>query len=137
MDISEHIDALRQQGSLLADAAERSGLDAAIPPCPAWQVKDLLRHTGYIHRWAARHITECPDAVLDGPSEEDILRGGAADPDLLAWFRASARPGSPGRSTRCASGAVGCRWTGAGSDIAATIPGKASMAREESILMRW
>jgi uncharacterized protein (TIGR03083 family) len=88
MDISEHIDALRQQGNLLADAAERSGLDAAIPPCPAWQVKDLLRHTGYIHRWAARHITECPDAVLDGPSEAAILRGGAADPDLLAWFRA-------------------------------------------------
>ena len=88
MDINEHIDALRQQGNLLAAAAERSGLDASIPPCPSWQVKDLLRHTGYIHRWAARHITECPDTVLDGPSEEDILRGGAADPDLLAWFRA-------------------------------------------------
>jgi uncharacterized protein (TIGR03083 family) len=70
MDINEHIDALRQQGNLLADAAERAGLDASIPPCPSWQVKDLLRHTGYIHRWAARHITECPD------------------PDLLAWFRA-------------------------------------------------
>jgi uncharacterized protein (TIGR03083 family) len=87
MDINEHIDALRHQGTLLADAAERAGLDAAIPPCPAWQVKDLLRHTGYIHRWAAKHITDCPDTVLDGPPEEDILRGGAADPDLLAWFR--------------------------------------------------
>ena len=88
MEITEHIDALRHQGNLLADGAERVGLDAAVPPCPAWQVKDLLRHTGYIHRWAARHITECPDTVLDGPAEEDILRGGAADPDLLAWFRA-------------------------------------------------
>jgi uncharacterized protein (TIGR03083 family) len=88
MDINEHIDALRHHGNLLADAAERAGLDAAVPPCPAWQVKDLLRHTGYIHRWAARHITECPDTVLDGPPEQDILRGGAADPDLLAWFRA-------------------------------------------------
>jgi len=88
MDINEHIDALRHQGTLLADAAERAGLDAAIPPCPSWQVKDLLRHTGYIHRWAAKHITDCPDTVLDGPPEEDILRGGAADPDLLAWFRA-------------------------------------------------
>jgi uncharacterized protein (TIGR03083 family) len=88
MDINEHIDALRNQGTLLADAAERAGLDAAIPPCPAWQVKDLLRHTSYIHRWAAKHITDCPDTVLDGPPEEAILRGGAADPDLLAWFRA-------------------------------------------------
>src|SRR6516164_212490 len=88
MEITEHIDALRCQGDLLADAATRAGLDASVPTCPSWQVKDLLRHTGYIHRWAARHITECPDAVLDGPPEEDILRGGAADPDLLAWFRA-------------------------------------------------
>ena len=88
MEIAEHIDAVRSQGDLLAAAAERAGLDASIPPCPSWRVKDLLRHTGYIHRWAARHITECPDTVLDGPSEADILRAGAADPDLLAWFRA-------------------------------------------------
>lgn len=88
MEIAEHIDALRRQGGLLADAAERAGLGAAVPPCSPWLVKDLLRHIGYIHRWAARHITECPDTVLDGPSEPDILRGGAADEDLLAWFRA-------------------------------------------------
>jgi uncharacterized protein (TIGR03083 family) len=88
MEITEHIDSLRQQGNLLADAADRAGLDAAVPPCEPWHVKDLLRHTGYIHRWAARHITECPDTVLDGPPEADILRGGAADPELLAWFRA-------------------------------------------------
>jgi uncharacterized protein (TIGR03083 family) len=88
MEVAEHIDALRRQGDLLAQAAARSGLDAAVPACPAWRVKDLLRHTGFIHRWAARHITECPDTVLHGPPEADILRGGAADPDLLAWFRA-------------------------------------------------
>jgi len=87
MEIAEHIDALRHHGDLLAGAAEQAGLDAPVPPCAPWQVKDLLRHTGYIHRWAARHIAECPDTVLDGPSEADILCGGAADPDLLAWFR--------------------------------------------------
>jgi uncharacterized protein (TIGR03083 family) len=86
VEIAEHIDALRRQGDLLAAAAARSGLDASIPPCPPWQVKDLLRHIGYIHRWAARHITECPDTMLDGPPEADILRGGAPDPDLVAWF---------------------------------------------------
>jgi uncharacterized protein (TIGR03083 family) len=86
--IAEHIDALRQHGTLLADAAERAGLDAPVPPCPPWQVKDLLRHTGYIHRWAARHIAERPAAVLDGPQEEEILKSGADDPALLSWFRA-------------------------------------------------
>jgi uncharacterized protein (TIGR03083 family) len=87
MEIAEHVDALRRQGEWLADAAERAGLDATVPPCAPWQVKDLLRHTGYVHRWAARHITECPDQVLDGPPEEEILRGGADDAGLLAWFR--------------------------------------------------
>ena len=87
MEIAEHIDALRGQGESLADAAERAGLGTAVPPCTPWQVKDLLRHTGYVHRWAARNITECPDLLIDGPSEEEILRGGTDDAGLLAWFR--------------------------------------------------
>jgi len=86
--IAEHLDALRCQGELMAAAADRAGLAAVVPPCPAWQVKDLLRHTGYIHRWAARHITERPGEVIDGPPEDEILRGGTADEDLLDWFRA-------------------------------------------------
>jgi uncharacterized protein (TIGR03083 family) len=88
METGEHIDVLRRQGELLADAAGRAGLNASVPPCPSWQVKDVLRHTGFVHRWAARHITERPNTVLDGPSEEEILRGGATDAELLAWFRA-------------------------------------------------
>ena len=87
MEIAEHVKALRREGEWLADAAERAGLDATVPPCAPWQVKDLLRHTGYVHRWAARHITERPDQIIDSPSEEEILRGGADDAGLLAWFR--------------------------------------------------
>jgi hypothetical protein len=77
VEIPDHIDALRRQGGLLAAAAERAGLDAHVPPCPTWQVKDRLRH-------AARHIIECPEAVIDGPSEEEILRTGATDDELLS-----------------------------------------------------
>ena len=87
MEIAEHVNALRREGEWLADAAERAGLGASVPPCAPWQVKDLLRHTGYVHRWAARHINECPDQIIDGPSEEEILSGGADDARLLAWFR--------------------------------------------------
>jgi uncharacterized protein (TIGR03083 family) len=88
MEITEHVDALRRHGCLLADAAERAGLDEAVPPCSPWLVKDLLRHTGYIHRWAARHITERAASIIDGPPEADILRAGVPDPELLDWFRA-------------------------------------------------
>ncbi|HEX6525534.1 MAG TPA: maleylpyruvate isomerase family mycothiol-dependent enzyme [Streptosporangiaceae bacterium] len=88
MEIAEHIAALRQHGESLAAAADRAGLGAPVPACAPWLVKDLLRHTGYVHRWAARHITECPERVLDGPPEAEILDGGAPDDELLAWFRA-------------------------------------------------
>jgi uncharacterized protein (TIGR03083 family) len=88
VEIAEHIDALREQGSALAAAASRAGLDATVPPCPPWLVKDLLRHTGYVHRWAARHIAECPPSVLDGPAEDEILLNGAPDAELIDWFLA-------------------------------------------------
>jgi uncharacterized protein (TIGR03083 family) len=88
VEITDHIEALREQGGLLADAAERAGLDAAVPTCPPWLTKDLLRHTGYVHRWAAQHITELAPSVLDGAPEAEILTGGAPDPELMAWFRA-------------------------------------------------
>ncbi|MBV9208073.1 MAG: maleylpyruvate isomerase family mycothiol-dependent enzyme [Actinobacteria bacterium] len=88
MEIAEHIDALRCQGQLMAEAAGRAGLGAAVPPCAPWLVRDLLRHTGYVHRWAARHIAERPGTVIDGPPEAEILNGGPPDPELLAWFRA-------------------------------------------------
>jgi uncharacterized protein (TIGR03083 family) len=88
MEIAEHVEAVRREGGLLADAAERAGLDAAVPPCAPWHVKDLLRHTGYVHRWATRHLAERPERVLDGPGEAEILAGCAPDAELAGWFRA-------------------------------------------------
>ena len=88
MEIAEHVEAVRREGGLLADAAERAGLGAAVPPCAPWQVKDLLRHTGYIHRWAARHLSERPERVIGGTGEAEILAGGAPDAELAGWFRA-------------------------------------------------
>ncbi len=88
MVVAEYIDVLRGQGAALAEAAGRAGLGATVPTCSPWLVKDLLRHTGYVHRWAARHITERPASVLDGPEEAEILRGGGSDEDLIEWFGA-------------------------------------------------
>jgi uncharacterized protein (TIGR03083 family) len=88
MEIGEYLEALRLHGTSLAVAAGRAGLQAPVPACSPWAVRDLLRHTGYVHRWAARHITERSPVIIDGPPEEEILRGGADDPDLLDWFRA-------------------------------------------------
>jgi uncharacterized protein (TIGR03083 family) len=87
MEISQHIAALDRDGTLLANAAVSAGLDAGVPPCPGWRVRDLVRHTGYIHRWAASHITQRSETIIDGPAEGEILASGPADGELIAWFR--------------------------------------------------
>ncbi len=82
MDTAEHIKYLTHEGQLLADAAEQAGPDAEVPTCPGWHVRDLLRHTGMVHRWATAFVTEGHTACRAGAGEPDL----DGDP-LLAWFR--------------------------------------------------
>ena len=82
MDIESHVKAIQEHGVALADAAERAGLDAAVPPCPDWRVRDLLGHQGQVHRWAGTF-------VADGRTDTDVaLEDVPGDDDLLSWFRA-------------------------------------------------
>nr|WSY56884.1 maleylpyruvate isomerase family mycothiol-dependent enzyme [Streptomyces sp. NBC_00886] len=82
MDTDAFVRILDQEGGLLASAAEEAGADAKVPTCPEWQVRDLLRHTGMVHRWATAFVAEGytehhPDAGLPD------LDGA----ELVAWFR--------------------------------------------------
>jgi uncharacterized protein (TIGR03083 family) len=88
MEVREHVAALRRDGQLLAAAADRAGLDAKVPSCPSWQVRDLLRHISYVHRWAAGYVVEQRTERMRGrPSESDLLQGGPPDGELTEWFR--------------------------------------------------
>ncbi|MFD9792864.1 maleylpyruvate isomerase family mycothiol-dependent enzyme [Streptomyces sp. NPDC059070] len=83
MDTAELINTLDREGRLLAGAAASAGPDAPVPTCPDWRVRDLLRHTGTVHRWATGFAAE----KLTGfrpPAEEPGLDGA----ELLDWFRA-------------------------------------------------
>ncbi|WP_225833399.1 maleylpyruvate isomerase family mycothiol-dependent enzyme [Streptomyces sp. NK08204] len=86
MEIAEYLQTLDREGRLLAAAAERAGTDAKVPTCPDWQVRDLLRHTGAVHRWAAGFVTE--GLATPRPLEEDPDLDGA---ELVAWYRDSHR----------------------------------------------
>jgi uncharacterized protein (TIGR03083 family) len=86
MDTDEFLQALETEGRLLAAAAEEAGTDAKVPTCPKWQVRDLLRHTGAVHRWAASYVAE--------RYTERRPLGEAPDLDgaeLVAWYRDSHR----------------------------------------------
>ncbi|MGW3034086.1 maleylpyruvate isomerase family mycothiol-dependent enzyme [Streptomyces sp. NPDC001178] len=86
METAEFVEILEREGRLLAAAAEEAGTGAKVPTCPEWQVKDLLRHTGMVHRWAAAFVAEGHASYHPD--------GGLPDLDgdeLLAWFRAGHR----------------------------------------------
>jgi len=86
-DTACHIARLREEGELLASTAERAGLDALVPACPGWRVRDLLKHVGYVHRWAAGYVREQHPRWVDRASEKEILAGGPRDDALAGWFR--------------------------------------------------
>jgi uncharacterized protein (TIGR03083 family) len=86
METAELLDILDREGRALAAAAEAAGTDAKVPACPGWQVRDLLRHTGAVHRWAAGYASgrhTAPRPIGDGPD----LDGS----ELLDWYRESHR----------------------------------------------
>src|SRR5215469_8148559 len=111
VEISQHLDALRDAGTRLSAAAAQAGPDAPVPSCPEWVVRDLVRHQGGVHRWAtdivARPRTEDWDVDLDEvvpswPSDAELIDWfgdgvdrlvsalSAADPDLVCWTFLSA-----------------------------------------------
>ena len=88
MEIADHIACLRSEGELLAEAAERSPLTAPVPSCPGWQIRDVLAHLGFVHRWATRYVAEGRTEATSEPGEEEIIRLAPADESLVGWFRA-------------------------------------------------
>jgi uncharacterized protein (TIGR03083 family) len=82
MDTDAFVETLDREGGLLASAAEAAGVDATVPTCPQWQVRDLLRHTGMVHRWATAYVAEGYTAHHPDGGLPDL--DGA---ELVAWFR--------------------------------------------------
>jgi uncharacterized protein (TIGR03083 family) len=86
-EVPELIACLQREGERLAAAADQAGLAAPVPACPGWQVRDLLKHLGYVHRWAAGYVRDQHTRRVERLSEEEILSGGPSDDVLAAWFR--------------------------------------------------
>jgi uncharacterized protein (TIGR03083 family) len=78
------VNRLESDGELLLAAARRAGWDAPVPRTD-WTVRDLVTHTGGVHRWAADIVTTCSEsggtpagaAVGSGPDDDD---------ELAEWF---------------------------------------------------
>ena len=71
-----------------AEAAEvarllaTADLDAAVPSCPGWAVRDLVGHLGDVHRWATEVVRTRADSDLPPPPYDDST--------LAPWFAGGA-----------------------------------------------
>jgi uncharacterized protein (TIGR03083 family) len=94
MDVKDYIGYVSAEGALFAAAAEQGELDVEIPPCPGWDMRQLVRHLGMIHLWAAAivetgdprffEVSDLPDLTEQWP---ELAAAYPDDPDLVAWYR--------------------------------------------------
>ena len=63
------------------DIARDAELDAPVPSCPGWSMRDLVVHLGGVHQWAAHAVVAGnPNLRPEPPTDEG--RSG-----LTAWYR--------------------------------------------------
>ncbi|OKH98143.1 hypothetical protein A6A06_28420 [Streptomyces sp. CB02923] len=103
MEITDFTAYLEQDGQLLADAAEQAGADAPVPTCPEWRVRDLLTHTGRVHRWATGHVEHGHRRPVPPPADPEL-----PDEQLPDWLRDGCR--TLMRALRSAPADLSC-WT--------------------------
>ncbi|MGQ4374169.1 maleylpyruvate isomerase family mycothiol-dependent enzyme [Streptomyces sp. SAS_267] len=82
MEIREYVETLDREGRSLAAAAEKAGTDAEVTTCAGWQVRDLVRHTGMVHRWATAFVAEGHTSYHPDDGLPDLDHD-----ELLTWFR--------------------------------------------------
>lgn len=85
MTPERYLELIEQDGRRLAAAAAAGDLDAAIPTCPGWDVRECVTHTGmvYRHKVACIRLQRRP-VEADGVEQEP-----PPGVELLAWFDAS------------------------------------------------
>lgn len=94
MDVSDYIGSVASEGELFASAAEQGELSVEIAPCPGWDMRELVRHLGMIHLWAAANVAfpdpdwlpvrDLPDLVQYWP---ELAAGYPDDADPVGWYR--------------------------------------------------
>ena len=87
LTLDDHLAGLAAAVERGGEAARAAGLDAAVPTCPAWDVRELVAHVGMVHRWAAAHLEGRGDEIGSGAT---VKREGRDSPDPVAWWADSA-----------------------------------------------
>lgn len=83
LDLDTLGDGIGRAATVLRANAGAAGLDAPVPTCPGWTVRDLIAHQGGVHRWATSHIAAQP---ISRAERQDAIAKARAGDDILGWF---------------------------------------------------
>ena len=86
MELDDYLAVIAVEGERFVAAAAEAGLDAPVPTCPEWVVRDVVLHNGEVHRWATAVVRG--RATNLGQVPEDFLGPLPTDAEALDWFRA-------------------------------------------------
>ena len=92
MEIAEHVTTIGRDAKALAAAAEQGGLEIPVPSCPQWTMRDLVRHLGMIHLWAAGHVVQRQDPSWGDDLDKfpevwpELAVFWPDDENLLSWY---------------------------------------------------
>lgn len=94
IDVSDYIGFVVSEGDRFATAAENGDLSVDVPPCEGWDMRELVRHLGLIHLWAAAivetgdpahfEVSDLPDLTDQWP---ELAASYPDDADLVNWYR--------------------------------------------------
>lgn len=83
LDTGEHLSALAADSEAFADRIGAK-LDAPVPACPEWSVRDLIAHLGAVYSWATMVVNEGGGR----PTGHRNKLPEGADPEAVdRWFR--------------------------------------------------
>ena len=86
MDRDRYCQALAAEAARFAGLVDGADPGAPVPTCPDWDVRELVRHVGSIHRWAGAMVRDLAQSRLSFKALN--LAFPAGDAALAAWFRA-------------------------------------------------
>ncbi|MGK2947569.1 MAG: maleylpyruvate isomerase family mycothiol-dependent enzyme [Acidimicrobiales bacterium] len=92
MNVSDYVRSVTAEGDRFAATAEKGELD--VQACGDWDMRDLVRHLGLIHLWAAGNVAFPQDDWFDamdipdlGRYWPDLASAWPEDSDLVSWYR--------------------------------------------------
>jgi len=90
LTFEDYVDALYSAAERLQAELVDVPDDRAVPTCPAWSVRELVAHTGMVHRWATDIVRGSLDPRDTEAATEQYENDGMQVDDPGAWLLAGA-----------------------------------------------